>query len=332
MNLPMSASIDETSALPTFEDICQLPGYTLRRVPTKARPAFACALSAALRSALLENTEDSWLKLFMLPKCLLLTPKRRGRHHKPIPIEYLCGLWLKGQYGTLWQRAVGQTTSRPSHSRHNDTDRRIHTSVALAREGLYGKACQVLTSSGLAPHNNDTWELLQSKHPKGPPPTPPTAGSSWTAILPKDFNVGAILRSFPKTTACGPSGLRIQHLIDAAEIHLQVPICSSLRDIINLLASGEVPVVVSKHLAGGSLTALLKSEEDLPLDIRPIAVGEALRRLVGKCVCAVEKSKASDFFAPYQFGVWLVQQEQKRLSMVSGLAWMITGQMRTSQC
>ena len=47
----------------------------------------------------------------------------------------------------------------------------------------------------------------------------------------------------------------------------------------------------------------MKSEEDLPLDIRPIAVGEALCHLVGKCVCAVEKSKASDFFAPYQFGV-----------------------------
>ena len=82
---------------------------------------------------------------------------------------------------------------------------------------------------------------------------------------------------------------------------MQVPICSSLRDIINLLASGEVPVAVSKHLAGGSLTVLVKSEEDLPLDIRPIAVG--VRHLVGKCVCAVEKSKASDFFAPYQFGV-----------------------------
>ena len=58
-------------------------------------------------------------------------------------------------------------------------------------------------------------------------------------------------------------------------------------------------MVVSKHLAGGSLTALVKSDEDLPIDICPIAVGEALRRLVGKCVCAVEKSKASDFFAPY---------------------------------
>ena len=29
---------------------------------------------------------------------------------------------------------------------------------------------------------------------------------------------------------------------------------------------------------------------------------------------------------------WLDQQEQKRLSMVSDLAWMINGQMRTSQC
>ena len=149
----------------------------------------------------------------------------------------------------------------------------------------------------------------------------------------KDFNVGAILRSFPKTTACGPSGLRIQHLIDAAEIHLQVPICSSLREIINLLASGEVPVVVSKHLAGGSLIALVKSEEDLPFDICPIAVGEALHCLVGKCVCAVEKSNASDFFSPYQFGVACAAGAEKCYPcMVSGLAWMITGQMRASQC
>ena len=113
----------------------------------------------------------------------------------------------------------------------------------------------------------------------------------------------AILRSFPKITACGPSGLRIQHLLDAAEVPLQFPICSSLRDLVNLLASGSVPVLVSKYLAGGSLTALMKDNDDLSLDIRPIAVGEALRRLVGKCLCAVERSKACDFFAPHQFGV-----------------------------
>ena len=50
----------------------------------------------------------------------------------------------------------------------------------------------------------------------------------------------------------------------------------------NLLTSGKVPVSVSRHLAGGSLTALMKGKPGFPLDI---------------------KSKASEFFAPFQFGV-----------------------------
>ena len=69
----------------------------------------------------------------------------------------------------------------------------------------------------------------------------------------------------------------------------------------NLLASGKVPVSVSQYLAGGSLTALVKDKPDFPPDIRPIVVEEALRRLTGKCLCAVQKSMASEFFAPFQF-------------------------------
>ena len=71
----------------------------------------------------------------------------------------------------------------------------------------------------------------------------------------------------------------------------------------NLLASGKVPVSVSQYLAGGSLTALVKDKPGFPPDIRPIVEGEALRHLTGKCLCAVQKSKASEFFAPFQFGV-----------------------------
>eukprot|EP00731_Ephydatia_muelleri_P002155 Em0001g2155a len=153
------------------------------------------------------------------------------------------------------------------------TRERFKNSVALAREGLLGKACQALTSAGIAPNNNETWELIQSKHPKGPPPIPPAPSTPPIPILSKDFNIAMVLRSFPKSTACGPSGLRIQHLLDTAEVPLQFPISSSLRDIVNLLASGKVPVSVSRHLAGG------------------------------KCLCAVLKSKASEFFAPFQLGV-----------------------------
>ena len=305
-SMPCNADSESSfslESLPTFEDICKLPCPTIHHVPSKARPALARALSTCLRSILHENTEDSWKKLFMLPKCLVSAPKRRGRHHKPCSIERLCDQWLKGEYHLLWQRAASQTNGKFRQRQQENNERKVKSSVALAREGLLGKACQALTSAGIAPNNNETWELIQSKHPKGPPPIPPAPSTPPIPILSKDFNIAMVLRSFPKSTACGPSGLRIQHLLDTAEVPLQFPISSSLRDIVNLLASGKVPVSVSRHLAGGSLTALVKGKPGLPPDIRPIAVGEALRRLTGKCLCAVLKSKASEFFAPFQFGV-----------------------------
>ena len=117
------------------------------------------------------------------------------------------------------------------------------------------------------------------------------------------MNIMAILWSFPKLTTAGPSGLRIQYLIDAAEVQLQTPILHSLRAVINILASGKAPVVVlSTFLVGGNLTVLNKLKSGGPFDIRPIAVGEALRCLTGKCLCAMVKVKATDFFS--SFPVW----------------------------
>ena len=141
-----------------------------------------------------------------------------------------------------------------------------------------------------------------SKHPKNDSPSVPVSPQS-DVSLPTSLNLMAILRSFPKLSAAGPSGLRIQHLIDAAEVPLQTPILQLLRKVINILASGKAPADVSIFLAGGNLTALQKSKPDCPLDVCPIAVGEALRRLVGKCLCSMVKVKAAEFFDPLQRGV-----------------------------
>ena len=240
----------------------------------------------------------------MLPKCVLVAPKRRGRHHKPLPINHLCDLWSKGQFGFLWEHASQQVTSRTRQAHTSGSDHNIRLAIGLAKEGLYGKACQILTSSGVAPNNDTTWQLLQAKHPKGPPPVcPPNDTSNFPSILPNTFDILSVLRSFTKSTACGPSGLRVQHLLDATEVPMQSSICSSLRSIVNLLATSSVSNVVSKFLAGGNLTALTKDKPGSPPDIRPIAVGETLRRLVGKCLCQITKGKASDYFSPHQFGV-----------------------------
>ena len=185
----------------------------------------------------------------MLPICLLRAPKRGGRHHKPVTISHLCAQGSKGEFSALWNQASNHHSSGPRLTPNHNSSA-VQTAVSHAREGLLSKACQVLTSSSLAPNNNTTWNLLVSKHPKGIPPTPP--------CLPPDFDIIAILHSFLKDTACGPSGLRIQHLIEAAEVPLQFPSGAVLTDVVILLISGKVPVQVARFLAGGNLVALEK--------------------------------------------------------------------------
>ena len=193
-----------------------------------------------------------------------------------------------------------------------------------------GKACKVLTYSGIGPNTPDTWHLLQQKHPKGPVLScPEVTLPSEGFRLPPDLNIMLVLHQFPRDSASGPSGLRIQHLIDAAEVHLATPICASLRAVVKILAGGRAPAKVAKYLAGGSLTALIKNEEGSPLDVRPIVVGEALRRLTGKCLCTMARVKASEFLAHFNL-VWLVQQERKSWYMVCTSVLGIIGRMMIS--
>eukprot|EP00731_Ephydatia_muelleri_P038287 Em0707g1a len=187
-------------------------------------------------------------------------------------IEELCRRWSDGHLASLWQYASDHARKSNSKQPKEQTkesdkkDKKAQSAVSKAREGtLLGKACKVLTSSGIPPTLSKMWNLIQQKHPKGPIPTVPDITlPSWSLL-------------------CHPSlissGLCMQHLIDAAEVHLPISI---LRAVVNTLASGKAPMPISKYLAGGSLTALIKNKEGLPLDIRPIAVGEAMRRLKGK--------------------------------------------------
>ena len=84
------------------------------------------------------------------------------------------------------------------------------------------------------------------------------------------------------------------------------PICATLRGVVNVLASGKAPKSVSPFLAGARLSALNKKnprESSVFTDIRPIAVGETLCRLTGKCICTILRDRFSSFFQPSQFGV-----------------------------
>ena len=126
---------------------------------------------------------------------------------------------------------------------------------------MHRKGCHILTSHGIAPNNDTMFELLKSKHPYAIPPTIPSMPTTVPAIqLPPTFNIAATLRTFPKGTACGSSGLRVQHFLDALDSRPPKAISmeSLLHQVVNILLAGNAPTTLSPYLAGGNMASLLK--------------------------------------------------------------------------
>ena len=111
LETPLVDSQSQPVELPSFEDICSLRCPTMRFIPHRAKPSFARVLSSVLFDIILQNSVAAWKKLFMLPKCVLPTAKRAGRHNHPVSIELLCDLWSKGHLCQLWQRAMSRGSS-----------------------------------------------------------------------------------------------------------------------------------------------------------------------------------------------------------------------------
>ena len=306
-----SALPPSATPFPSLEEVLALKQGTLKYIPSRARHQFAQVLAEVLKDVIHNNNVIAWTRLLMLPKCILASSKRGARKVATEP-----SLTFFTKNGHVVMRSHSGLRLFPEHARvinphlflwlpspENLTMRRLKSAISCAREGLFSKACQILTSKGIAPNTNETFERLKAKHPISIPPSIPVGNmDTKPAQLRSDFNLLAVLQSFKKATACGPSGMRIQHFLDVASVPLPVSIISLLREVLNILLAGKAPDRIAPLLAGGSLTALLKVKAT-GWDVRPIAVGEVIRRLASKCACNVVKEKASDFFGPFQFGV-----------------------------
>ena len=110
------------------------------------------------------------------------------------------------------------------------------------------------------------------------------------------------LKSFPNGTAPGPSGFRANHFKEAVfcpSSDLANSVLQALTKVINCLCSGKAPLDVVPHLCG----AILFASKNKNGDLRPIAVGEVLRRLTSKCVSRAVCGDAVKFLTPLQLGV-----------------------------
>ena len=286
---------------PSFADLLASRTTTLRHVPAAARHAWSQALSRALAAVAHSNTEHAWRQLFLLPQCVLCPPPRGGRKHRKAAGAYTrdrAQRWLEGERQFLWE-SRHMPARRGGRAAPSDEERR-RLATALTREGCDGKACAALLSKGLSPETAATAEELRMLHPSHPAPR---ARSERDLPASLDIDADAVaraLRAFPAGTAPGPSGLRAQHLLDAsAPGVVHDGFLRHLTDVVNLLAQGAACNSVAPYLAGAALVAVPKPKGG----VRPIAIGEVLRRLTGKCLAESVREDAKAFFWPVQLGV-----------------------------
>lgn len=93
--------------------------------------------------------------------------------------------------------------------------------------------------------------------------------------------------------------MRGDHLREALATAHGDEVATHLAAVVQLLVSGQALLELAPHLAGACLHALPKG----PADVRPIAVGETLRRLASKSLCVSFREDARQWLSPMQVGV-----------------------------
>ena len=113
-------------------------------------------------------------------------------------------------------------------------------------------------------------------------------------------SVGSL--QFPLGSAAGGSGFSPNHIYELSKVqdfgHGSTFI-SAMTRFVNFFLSGKGPPQLAPLFCGAPLTALQKRNGG----IRPIAVGETLRRIISSCAMNHISKTAANWVHPLQFGI-----------------------------
>ena len=252
---------------------------TLKRVPRASRHLVASKLSSLLDKTVSQNDILAWNDLLGFAHRYLFTPTRGGHRRS------LTSLLNKRFREEIVEEEIPDQPSRRSQTSSISPSYLLSKISSKLDDGDFRGAVRLSCSENtFAPMNEDTTSALKEKHP--PPPAdchlPPPPDRSVLAHFTQE-DIAKAMSSYPNGSAGGPDGLRPQHLKDLISPSAEKggkDLLSSLTDFINTVGKGNVPLAVRPFFFGANLIALNKKGGG---GVRPIAVGNTLRRLVAKC-------------------------------------------------
>ena len=273
-----------------------IPARTIQYVQPVLRSSFFDCCMIALHK-IEENPEyDGGWKLLMLLPRMLLNPHPRGKYGirevKAIHQRFLHFHWKE----LLHLQKTKPHVKSGIKKNQCAVDWKCKAALKSIKSGELSRAARILTSNGLALPSEGTVESLKRKHPiRSEDIVSNDVDASMSISLKKTIFLEAIKKS-PRGSAPGPSGWRYEHV----RLLLGNSLTSDLLfEVCCLIAKGQIPPSMVPLITSSRLIALPKGNGD----VRPIAIGETLRRLSAKAICLQLRSSFSSYFSPQQHGV-----------------------------
>ena len=288
-----------------FISCCRNRVRVLRIIPKGAIICVADGLQKLLTQAIQEKTPLAWGRLLCFSYWGLRQPTRTpDAEGRSVSLATRVKRQVSAFLGT-------DSLEYPTDDflnigvRQGDPDRGLKRSVSakFADGDIKGAVRLLASSEGHAPKNEETLRLLQQKHPPAPGdlslPDPP--GDEYPTNTVSGEDIRKALASFRPGSAGGPDGLRPGHLralVSRKAAEAGVRLLNSLTEFSNLVLGGGVPDFAVGAFYGASLCALSKKDGG----VRPIAVGNTLRRLATKVGARSMSASIGDSLRPVQLG------------------------------
>jgi hypothetical protein len=208
--------------------------------------------------------------------------------------------WCSGPMGQLELLEEVLNYSSNTNAAPSTQEANFRRARKLLALGRFSDATKAITSKGVAEVNESVYNSLLAKHPARTTEPMPPDGIPPTPMIALPEQVCKALLSFKKGTASGCDGLLADMLKSWYSIvSVRDSFIKALTDRVNLLLAGKIPAQWAPFIASAPLIPLAKPDGG----VRPIAVGEVLRRLTSKVALLGCLSESIDYLNPLQVGV-----------------------------
>ena len=298
----------------------------IKTIPAGLRRQVATCVSSLIHDIVAHpNDAHAYVRFFLFPRAVLRNMpteemfKLRRNRRRAAQLRFTLGCltrWLEGGAARDGLILEALNLPLPIHRPGGSVASNLRRCERIAREdGQYGKALKSLASSGVAEFGSQTTQILREKHPQGRPVTLQNLFPDGLEV--KSEDIITQLRSFVKGSSSGRSGWSVNFFLECSNHRTAVPtFLENLTALVNLFLSGRALPTFATFLSSACLVPLLKKDG---VSIRPVAVGEVLRRLISKCCVRAVSVRAADYLKPLQLGVGLANGAEAILHALNRL-------------